>query len=228
MNNSNPQATVMPLPDHWDRQADPATWSWSELTPLPPFVLADGSGAQAEQQTTVRLCHDGERLYAHFTCEDSDIWGTYTQRDDPIFDEEVVELFLAPGGEPPTHYAEIEVSPNAVLLDALIDNPTGDRADMTADFKWDCPGIAWQTDRDDARNRWWALLVVPLSGLLEENVAAANIPVKIPTRWRANFYRIERPRGSEPEFSCWSPTQTEPADFHKPAHFGVLELVGLG
>jgi hypothetical protein len=216
--------SVLPLPDHWDRQADPAMWLWSELTPLPPFVLADGSGAQARQQTTVRLCHDGERIYAHFTCEDNDIWGTYTQRDDPLFDEEVVELFLAPGGDTPTRYAEIEVSPNAVLLDALIDNPTGDRADMTADFDWDCPGIAWQTQRDEEQDRWRALLIVPLAELFQDGLASTTMP----TRWRANFYRIERPRDGEPEFSCWSSTQTQPADFHKPGRFGVLDLAGLG
>jgi hypothetical protein len=42
--------------------------------------------------------------------------------------------------------------------------------------------------------------------------------------WRANFYRIERPHDAEPEFSCWSPTMSDPADFHKPAYFGVLEI----
>ena len=42
--------------------------------------------------------------------------------------------------------------------------------------------------------------------------------------WRGNFYRIERPHDAEPEFSGWSPTMTDPADFHKPAYFGILEL----
>jgi hypothetical protein len=46
----------------------------------------------------------------------------------------------------------------------------------------------------------------------------------IPTAWRANFYRIERPHLSDPEFSCWSPTHTEPASFHRPSHFGLLYL----
>ena len=91
---------------------------------------------------------------------------------------------------------------------------------MTADFEWDCPGIVWQTGREDAQHRWWAILVVPLAGLLPSDTAHQAIP----TRWRANFYRIERPRDGQPEFSCWSPTQTEPADFHKPAQFGVLDL----
>jgi hypothetical protein len=47
-----------------------------------------------------------------------------------------------------------------------------------------------------------------------------------PRRWRANFYRIERPRGGRPELSCWSPTFTDPPDFHRPERFGVLELDG--
>jgi hypothetical protein len=190
------------------------------LEPLPPLMLADGHGDPAQQQTTIRLCHDGERLFVHFMCDDNDIWGTYTRRDDPIYDEEVVELFLAPGSETPTTYAEIELSPNAVLLDALIHNPSGERADMTSDFEWDCPGITWQTGREDAQNHWWAMLVVPLAELLPNT----RVQQAIPTRWRANFYRIERPRGGDPEFSCWSPTLTEPADFHKPARFGLLDL----
>jgi len=43
-----------------------------------------------------------------------------------------------------------------------------------------------------------------------------------PEAWRANFFRIERHRGEPPEFSAWSPTGAVPADFHKPASFGLL------
>ena len=62
------------------------------------------------------------------------------------------------------------------------------------------------TERQD----WWAELSIPWEK-----------PSKI---WRANFYRVERPRDGAPEFTCWSPTLTNPADFHKPARFGLLEL----
>jgi hypothetical protein len=44
----------------------------------------------------------------------------------------------------------------------------------------------------------------------------------LPRRWRANFFRIDR--GSPNEFSAWSPTWTDPADFHAAARFGILEL----
>ena len=186
----------------------PSPLNWEEIAPLSPLVLADGGGAP-EQATTVRLCWDEEALHVRFDCEDRDAWGTYRQRDEPIWQEEVVEVFLAPGEEDPIDYVEIEVSPLGVLFDARIHNPTSLRADMTADVAWDCPGLRWQAGRGKARQDWWAELSIPLE------------PGRI---WRANFYRVERPRDGAAEYSCWSPTLTDPADFHKPVRFGVLEL----
>jgi hypothetical protein len=202
-------------PESWQTQADLSTWVWDEVPPLPPFTLADGSGP-ARQQTVTRVCYDDQALYVRFDCQDEDIWGTYTQRDEPLYDEEVVELFLAPGAEDPVSYYEIEVSPNGVLFDAQVYNPTSQRADMQVGLDWDCPGIRWEARRDDAARHWWATLVVPWS--------AVAPPGDLPIIWRANFYRIERPRSAEAEFSCWSPTLTQPADFHKPAYFGRLIL----
>jgi hypothetical protein len=188
----------------------PSPFSWDEIPPLSPLVLADGSGAP-EQATTVRLCWDEGALRVRFECEDRDAWGTYRKRDEPLWQEEVVEVFLAPGEEDPVDYAEIEVSPLGVLFDARIHNPTSLRPDMTADVAWDCPGLHWKVGRGSSRQDWWAELSIPLEPLSERI-------------WRANFYRVERPRDGSPEYSCWSPTLTDPADFHKPARFGVLEL----
>ena len=210
-----PRFTISEVPGVWDTTADLEKWSWDELPTLPAFVLADGSGP-AEQQTVARLGYDATALYVRYECDDHDIWGTYSQRNEPIYDEEVVELFLAPGEGQPKWYYEFEVSPNGVLLDAKIHNPTGQRPELEVDVDWNCPGIRWRAERDEADGRWWAILVIPWAA-----VAPAG---DLPRIWRANLYRIERPRNASPEFSCWSPTMTEPADFHKPAHFGTLVL----
>lgn len=202
-------------PESWQTQADLSTWLWDEVSSLPPFTLADGSGP-ARQQTVTRVCYDDQALYVRFSCQDEDIWGTYTQRDEPLYDEEVVELFLASGAEDPVSYYEFEVSPNGVIFDAQVYNPTSQREDMQVDLDWDCPDLRWEARRDDAARHWWATLVVPW--------AVVAPPGDLPINWRANFYRIERPRGAEAEFSCWSPTLTQPADFHKPAYFGRLIL----
>lgn len=201
-------------PASWDRSADLAIWNWDDLPPLPPFILADGSGP-AQQQTSARICCDDTALYVRFDCADRDIWGTYTQRDDSIFDEEVVEVFISSGAETPQIYFEFEVSPNSVLLDARITNPGLRHTDLQVDRSWDCAGLRWQAAHDDQAGHWWAMLVIPWS-----SIGPTDLPA---TLWRANFYRIERPHDAEPEFSCWSPTMSNPADFHRPAYFGVLE-----
>lgn len=216
MDHNLPQFQVPRAPHAWSSSTTaPGTWIWDSPA-LPDFVRADGSGP-ARQQTVVRVCADGRALYVRFDCDDRDIWGTYDRRDDPIYDQEAVELFISPGPATPVRYYEFEVSPNGVLLDAAIFNPNSLRADTQVDLSWNCPGIHYAAGRDDQAARWWAILIVPWAGLIP-------VDEKIPTTCRANFYRIERPRDEEPEFSCWSPTMTEPADFHKPAYFGTLHL----
>lgn len=190
--------------------------NWSKVPPLPPLDLADGSG-KPEQATIVRLCWDARALYVRFECEDRDAWATKTNRDDSLWEEEVVEVFLAAGRQAPVRYVEIEVNPLGALFDAWIDNPTSNRADRRVDMAWNCPGLRWEAGRGAERQDWWAELAIPL-----EPVAGGPMPPRI---WRANFYRAERPRdGSPPELSSWSPILSRPVDFHSPARFGVLEL----
>lgn len=188
---------------------------WAPLRQVTPLWLADGS-APAAQPTIVRVCCDDDALYVRFDCQDRDIWGTYTQRDDPIYDEEVVEVFIAPGAEDPVNYFEFEVSPNGVLFDATIHNPTSTRDNLKWDATWDCPGIRWAAKRYDEAGEWWGAFAIPWAAITNDG--------RLPAVCRANFYRIERPRDADAECSCWSPTMTNPADFHKPRYFGILDV----
>lgn len=197
------------------RRPEAAAWVPDEVPSLPPFVLADGSGI-ALQQTRVRVADDGGSLLVRFDCEDRDIWGTFTRRDDPLWQEEAVEVFVAPGGSDPARYFEFEVSPFGVLFDADVRNPASRREEMIVDAGWDCPGVLWCARVDPVRQRWRAEIAIPWAAL------APGRPR--PGLWRANFYRIERPRDGRAEWSCWSTTRTNPSDFHKPERFGVLEV----
>jgi hypothetical protein len=197
-----------------------AGFPWERAAALGGFVLADGSAA-AVQPTAVRIASDAAALYVRFECADHDAWGTYRHRNDPIYREEAVEVFLAPGEAPPRRYWELEVSPLGVLFAARIEHPTGLRADLVADTSWECPGLEWQAGPAGtlASQDWWAELAIPWAAL-----GGASGPAGAERRWRANFYRIERPRDGAVELSCWSPTFTDPPDFHRPERFGVLEL----
>ena len=216
-----PHWIVQHVDPHVGPPGDPII-RWAEIAPLPPLVRTT-DGGPAEQPTTVRIAWNGQGLHIRFECQDRHAWGTMTRRDDPIYQEEAVEVFLAPAPPAPIDYLEFEVSPLGVLWDGRIHNPTSRRADLLSDPAWDCPGLRWAAGRSAgtpeqaARQDWWAELTLPWEG-----IAPGGGPP--PAVWRANFYRIERPEGGSPEFSAWSPTLVEPADFHKPSRFGTLEL----
>ena len=191
---------------------------------LPVRRLVKARDAEPPRQATiVRAAVLGEALLVRFECEDVDAWSTFRERDEPLWREEAVELFLAPGEEVPRRYAEIEVSPTGVLFDAMVDNPDGERSTMRVDVGWNCPGIAWRFGSLGgvlgSPEDWWAEIRFPLRSLVPE-------AEPLPTHWRANFYRIERPRrgGLPEELSAWAPTHKDPPDFHTPGRFGLLEL----
>jgi len=69
--------------------------------------------------TLVKTCYDENALFIAFICNDPDIWSTFTQRDEHLWKEEVVEVFLDVDQEP-NSYVEIEVSPANVLFDSYI------------------------------------------------------------------------------------------------------------
>jgi hypothetical protein len=183
---------------------------------LPAFILADGS-RPARQQTRASIAATSTALEVRFLCDDRDPWGTLEDRDDPLWSEECVEVFLAAGDADPVEYFEFELSPPGVLFDARIRNPTGHRRDMSADTRWNCAGLEGMARTDAASHRWRAELRIPWGGL--------GFPDSVPRSWRLNVFRIDRPRDGRPhEFSCWVPTLTDPPDFHVPSRFGFLEI----
>jgi hypothetical protein len=184
-----------------------------ERVDLSPFVRAEDGGA-VRWPTQATLAWDEDILDVAWRCADPDPWGTLEERDAPLWTEEVVELFLAPGEATPRRYFEIEISPRGALFDAVVDSPHGDRRAMRVDPAWNAPGL----ERTVARTAggWTAELRLPWQALVD------GTP---PPVWRLGLFRIERPPGGTPEFSAWSPTLVAPADFHRPARFGRLELL---
>jgi hypothetical protein len=170
--------------------------------------------------TRVEVLDDGDRLHVRFDCDDPEPWSTLTARDAPLWQEEVVELFVAPGAATPRRYVEIEVNPAGALFDALVDSPHGDRRGMLVDPGWNCADLESSVSPWPDGSGWSARLALPWRAL------AAGAGVGHESSWRVNFFRIDRPHGAPAEFSAWSPTGIRPADFHRPARFGILERVG--
>src|SRR5437764_553034 len=110
---------------------------WSVPPGCTPIALRRATdGAAPRLATRLALFHDGECLTALFLGEDDGVHATYLRHDEPLWKEDVVELFLAP--ERPSRYFEIEINPLGTTFDAVIDSPDLDRATMTTDLAWTC------------------------------------------------------------------------------------------
>jgi hypothetical protein len=178
-------------------------------------LSADGGAPYLS--TTVAVYFDDDYLSLVFSGSDDHVVATYSGHDDPLYDEDVVEVFLAP--ERREEYFEIEVSPLGAMFDAHIISPDGNRQTMRADKSWNAGAIA-------AVRR-----LVELDGtatcdtLVRIPFASVGRPTPRPgERWLANFFRIDRHPVRGDEYSAWRPTLRVPPDFHVPDAFGSIEF----
>jgi hypothetical protein len=198
---------------------DAAAWSAAQRVSWgpPPYL------------TTFRALWAAEGLYIRFDAEDDDPWHTMTGRDDPLWEEEVVEIFIDPerSGE---NYAEIEVNPANVVCDLRI---VRGMPDFQNEIGWNFEGLVTRVvplGGDAQRIGWTALAFLPWAGF----AALYRTPrLTLPPageRWRFNVFRIKRPGGpSRPHEraiqAAWSPTGQ--ASFHVPSAFRDLVFVPL-
>jgi cellulose/xylan binding protein with CBM9 domain len=175
-------------------------------------------GAAPRLSTTLSAYYDDEYVTFVFSGADDHVVATLFRHDDPLYREDVVELFVAPrdGQE----YFEIEVSPIATTFDARIVSPEGVRATMRADIAWDCNGLVAAVRRIIAARNLMTIDTVV-------RVPFASLGCRAPGNgdsWRGNFFRIDRHPSEGDEFSAWRPTMIKPPDFHVMAAFGRLSF----
>lgn len=182
---------------------------WQEAISL---VRAEDGEAPANP-TKMRCFWNEDYLGVYFYAIDHDIWGSYTEPDDPIYREEVVEVFLAPFPNDLVNYFELELSPRNVPFSAKITNNGKVNVDLSWTPNWETEVFIQGTldNREDRDEFWLAKMLLPLADF--------NVNVHPGDRWRGNFFRIDR----EPdEHSAWSPVFTNPANFHTPQRFGEI------
>lgn len=194
---------------------------WATPAACSPVRLRRAQDGSAPRlATTVAAWHDAEYLTLLFSAADDHIRASYHQHDDPLYEQDVVEVFLAPDGL--TRYYEIEVSPNGTIFDAAVDSPDGVRATMHVDRGWTCAGLVVavrKVTESGGAMSIDSLVRIPFASV------GRSAPAEGET-WRGNFFRIDRHPGHGDEFSAWQPTLKTPADFHIAAAFGALRFLG--
>lgn len=173
-------------------------------------------GAAPRLSTTVSAYFDDEYLTIVFCGADDHIVATMFGHDDPLYDEDVVEVFLAPRTR--SQYFEVEVSPLGTTFDARIDSPEGVRPSMKVDMSWHCTGLLAAV-----RKRIESRRLVSLDTVMR--IPFDSMRCRAPRNgdvWHGNLFRIDRHPSEGDEYSAWRPTMRTPADFHVTESFGRL------
>jgi Carbohydrate-binding family 9 len=195
-----------------DGKLDDAAWI---IAPTVGKFVNNSDGSQSQYKTEARVLYDDNFLYFSFRCADNNIWSTMKRRDEHLWEEEVVEVFLqADPGQP--SYIELEVNPLGTMLDIYL---LGARKPLHYE-SWNSEKLQWAVQVDgtvDGKggdHGWTCEIALPM----EDIVTAPHRPPQPGDRWRMNLYRGEQL--PKPAGLAWSPTLQD--DFHIPKRFGEI------
>jgi hypothetical protein len=198
-------------------------------------ALLDGDGWDAAMAitwgpdglaTTFRAVWLPRGLAVRWDVQDVLPWATRTQRDDCLWDTEVVEVFLDPTRSG-TDYAELEITPANVVCDLHLERLEPERV---VHLGWDFAGLRTRVHRADGTDDWTAIAWMPFEDFatISPRVAAC-VPVRPGDEWHFNAFRIKRPGGPDrPEddvlYAAWS--VPDGPTFHAPSFFRRLVFEG--
>jgi hypothetical protein len=213
-------ATPMPEPPQLDGRLDEPGWAAAE--PHPMVHSLDGEPYD-ERPSTVRLGWDAAALYVAAEIDDPDVWSEYERRDDPLWNQEVFELFVL-GAADRRRYLELQVSPRGTAFDARFARyRDGDEA---WNGRWQA-AVDLRGTLDDRRDRddgWSVELSIPWAEICEHT--QTTCPPAPGQTLRINAFRFERPQGEGRPPVGLSLAPPRVPDFHAPEFSAVLELGG--
>jgi hypothetical protein len=175
--------------------------------------------------TVFRALWNEAGLYLCFDASDDSPWFTMTGRDDHLWEEEVVEIFLDPA-RAGRNYAELEINPANVVCDVLMREPW---PKQHSDLAWDIAGLETRVTElvhPGSTAGWCAHAFIPWAALATlPDADRVSLPPAPGDTWDFNVFRIKRPGGPAAPaagaiFAAWSPPRG--ASFHDVERFGEM------
>lgn len=201
---------------HIDGKLDDAAWSGA---PAMDFVFPWDNQTGAKQKTRARMLWDDQNLYVGFEAEDADLVGHHTERDDPTYKDDCVELFLNPNPKQEFYYGA-EMNLKAVMYDYFYAFPRFlmKRLNFT-NFQLATFQRGTLNQRGDTDEGWGLEVAIPWENFVE--LAGKAVAPAVGSVWTANLNRWD---GVEPNrsLSLWSDSGTVAASPHNPARFGQI------
>lgn len=185
----------------------PEEREWASAPPVRiEYTLAEVN-AVPQLSTAVRALWSDKYLYFAFEAPYTELTAAPMPQQEErlgLWNDDVVEAFIAPDTGHVQRYTEYEWAPNGEQLDLQVDLPE-------KDFSWSS-GMESAVDIDTDAKIWRTEVRIPLAAISETRPRPG-------TRWRLNLYRHDKANGV---FLAFSPTRTGTA--HTPARFGWLKF----
>lgn len=194
---------------------------WISARPVWFDQAAFSESRYRDIKTKVASCWTEQFLYLAFWCPYKTLT-VYQGEDvaierDRLWERDVVEAFINPNPQLPSHYYEFEVAPNNQWVDLEIDltrKPFNDE-------RWDS-GFEHVTRVGTVKRVWTAEMRIPVRSMGIEAIRR-NMD------WRINFYRCDGPGDDNVRRRLsWGrlPVRGPGGTFHEPASFGILHFGG--
>ena len=160
---------------------------------------------------------ENEGIHAVLWSFEEDVLCNCTKRDDPVYTDSCLEVFLMPV-EGDGRYINFEVNKNGVYL-SEIGTCRADRVFISTltDIE---PKIETMEITGNGRTAWGYEITIPeslISALYGVDYHITESTVK------GNFYKCAE-LSKNPHFGTFFPVKTEKPDFHRPEFFGNIEL----
>ena len=205
-----------------DGKLDDKAWAAANTAEL-SFPWESQTGAK--QKTVARLLWDDDNLYVSYDSEDADITAQFTQRDDPTYRDDAVEIFINPRpAQQTTAYIGLEMNARSVLYDYLRVTVSPGSGLFFKRFNLDGLKVAavvngTLNDRSDADKGWSLEASIPWVNF--EELSRRPSPGAV---WSFNLNRWD---GVEPNrrMSIWSDSLLERPGPHAPERFGEMRFV---
>ncbi|WP_428267199.1 sugar-binding protein [Haliangium sp.] len=195
-----------------DGRADEPAWQAAAQSPA--FTDAEGGPAVAGQ-THARLLWDDQYLYAFVTVQDQDVHSPYKEQDEPMWREDVIELFIDADGNR-RGYVELQVNPHNAHFDAWFATTRAGATDTAwnAEMKSAVTVRGTLDDRDDEDQGWDVEVAIPLAAVRgRDDNMKVTLPPAVGDTWRLNVVRIDKPaEAKNPSAAAWNPITYQ--DFH--------------
>jgi hypothetical protein len=191
---------------------------WKDAPSTGEFVRTM-DGLPGEQKTRAKLLWDDKTLYVAFELEDKDIWSTLDKHDEKLWTQEAVEMFIDADGDGKT-YIELQANPKGATYDSYLAGYRQNQNEWESNVKVAVKVDGTLDNRSDTDKGWVVEMAIPLEAARGKEKEMKNVPPKVGTTWRVNFFRLDMPAGKSQAGTGWSPPMV--GDFHALDKFGVL------